>query len=226
MLASTEIQINCLGLKVKVLEIIRAWGFGVNSSISFHLWLSSKYLMASSSIPNIYPITATAENQFPVGQCNSNRLFPSQLCFTNSLLEAVLCINAFLCGKGWKCSSYILTIFHAKKPQRSFLMAMWEQNLWDTLWMVLRAGGRLNLIPTCSPWKTAGGQVIPILKWNPNKTHSAGRKKGKWNKHSKPQPNIKSFSPSLVSSLYSQKTVKTCTWLRVSSTRGFPMLFV
>lgn len=123
----------------------------------------------------------------------------------------------FLCRKGWKCSSYILTIFHAKKPQRSFLMAMWELNLQDTLWVVLRAGGRLKLIPTCSLWKRAGGQVIPILKWNPNKTHSAGREKGKWNKHRKSQPNIEGFSPSLVSSSYSQKTE-----LRYAHDQGFP----
>lgn len=120
MLASTENQINCLRLKFKVLEIICAWGFGVNSSISFHLWLTSKHLMASSNLPNIYPITATAKNQFPFGQCNSNHLFPNLLCFTNSLSEVVLCINASLCAKGWKCSSYIPTIFHAKKLQRIF----------------------------------------------------------------------------------------------------------
>lgn len=149
MLASTEIPINFLKLKFTVLEIICAWGFGVNSSVSFHLQLSSKRLMAWSNCPNVYPITATAKNQLPFGQCNSNHVFSNLLCFTKSLSEVVLCINASLCGKGWKGSSYLPITFHAKKLQRSFFMAVWELNLQHTLWTVLRAGGRLKFIPAC-----------------------------------------------------------------------------
>lgn len=44
--------------------------------------------------------------------------------------------------------------------------------------MMLKAGGRLKLIPTCSPQKTADSQVIPILKSTPIKLTVEGEKRG------------------------------------------------
>lgn len=46
------------------------------------------------------------------------------------------------------------------------------------LWMMLKAGSRLKLIPTYSPQKTAGSQVIPILKSTPIKLTIEAEKRG------------------------------------------------
>lgn len=130
MLASTEIKINCLRLKFKVLEIKRTSGFGVNSSISFHLWFSLKHLTASSNFPNVYPITATAKHQFPFGQCTATISF--QICFASQTLcwrqffaSMLLCVEkggnapvifppfsmqrSFREASSWLCGSWIFS---------------------------------------------------------------------------------------------------------------------
>lgn len=137
--------------------------------------------MASSNFPNITPTTATAKHQSPVGQRNINHFFSRPVLLQKVPAGAGSLHHGFFAAN--RLGMQLEVAFPTYSTRRSLLMARWELNLLVSLRMVVRAGGRLRLIPTCSSQKTAGSQVIPILKSIPNKIHRAGRGKGKQNKN-------------------------------------------
>lgn len=127
--------------------------------------------MASSNFPNITPTTATAKHQSPVGQRNINHLFSRPV-----LLQKVPA-GAGSLHRGFFASNRLGMQLEVASPtystRRSLLMARWELNLLVSLRMVIRAGGRLRLIPTCSSLSSSQSQI----------KHRAGRGKGKQNKN-------------------------------------------
>lgn len=118
----------------------------------------------------------------PVSSCTISATISFQTCFASQtpcqrqFFASMLCVEkggnapdtfppfsmqrSFREASSWPCGSWI---FRTPFGWCSGLVAGWSSS-------------QLAL-----PQKKTGGQVIPTLKSTPNKTHSGGREKGKWN---------------------------------------------
>lgn len=149
--------------------------------------------MSSSNLPNITPTTATTKHQSPVGQHNTNHLFPDLFCFKKSVPELVTCVKASLRGIGWKCnwrlhSHPIPRKDASEKPPHGQVGAESSGLSLDGAqgWGQIEAHPKL-LIPKNS-WRSS----YPYPQVNPKQNTQGRERKGETKqKHSKSQPNIR-----------------------------------